>query len=66
MGRFRVYAIGGIKYVDIEEPRIDGVEELYRKAVRDGYVIGRIMEDDRVRTILIPVRGIGVVTDEAD
>jgi hypothetical protein len=30
MGKFRVYAIGRVKYVDIEDKAITDIEDLYR------------------------------------
>ena len=63
MGEFRVYAIGGVKYVDLEDDTVDDVEDLFRKAARAGYVAGNVQEEDRVLKILIPARGIGVITD---
>lgn len=63
MGRFRVYAIGGVKYVDLEDETIADVEDLYRHAGRVGYVVGLVREEERTIKVLIPARGIGVVTD---
>jgi hypothetical protein len=66
MGRFRVYAIGGVKYLDIEDSRLEDVEDLYRTAMRAGYIVGMVQEEDRTVKVLIPARGIGVVTDTMD
>ena len=66
MARFRVYAIGGIKYVDIDDPAVDDVEDLYRKAARAGYVAGIVEEEEKPLKVLIPARGIGVITDALD
>jgi hypothetical protein len=64
MGRFRVYAIGGIKYLDLEDETITDVEDLYRHASRAGYVAGLVREENRTIKVLIPARGIGVITDD--
>ena len=64
MGKFRVYAIGGVKYVDIEDETIGDVEDLYRHAARAGYVVGVVREEDRTTKVLIPARGIGVITQD--
>jgi hypothetical protein len=45
---------------------VNDVEELYRQAARMGYVAGYVQEEDRVRKVLIPTRGIGVITDASD
>ncbi len=63
MARFRVYAIGGLRFVDIEDERIADVEDLFRAAARHGYVAGIVQEEDRQVKVLIPSRGIGVITD---
>ena len=65
MAKFRVYAIGGVRYVDLEDAAIDDVEQLYLTAQRAGYVFGLVQDEDRVRKVLIPARGIGVIV-EAD
>ncbi len=63
MGKFRISAIGG---VDLEDTAINDVEELYRQATRAGYVAGDVQEEDGVRKVLIPARGIGVITQLPD
>lgn len=66
MPRFRIYAIGGVKFVDIEDEAIQDVEDFYRIALRMGYVAGIVQEEDGARKVLIPTRGIGVITEAPD
>ena len=63
VGRFRVYALGGVRFVDIDDPKIGDVEELFRQASRAGYVAGMAQEEERSVKVLIPARGIGLITD---
>jgi hypothetical protein len=64
VGKFRVYAIRGVKYLDIEDEAIADVEDLYRHAARAGYLAGLVGEEDRTIKVLIPARGIGVITQD--
>jgi len=40
--------------------------ELHRCAARAGYVAGVVREEERTIKVLIPARGIGVITDLPD
>jgi len=64
VSRFRVYAIGGVKYLDIEDEAIADVEDIYRHAARAGYLAGLVREEDRTIKVLIPARGSGVITQD--